>query len=423
MSPFDRKAERSTGEVGWPAPPHIPMPGLLNPLKGRDDPGAPVFPPRLIPELRLAQFPNPGFKFGGPAIGPQLAPGPQPAFGPQPALGSDPRPSSTAPTTQAHPSIPNAALVAAGLSGVLIPAEKDGRMSLAVQWLGTKSKDKMDEEMTAKASERPLPDDLVCVDGITYEGSDGTPLAADIYRPKDTSADPLPIVVFVHGGGLFVGSRKTNREYLELIAERGYVVFVPGYRVLEETDGIGAIADVCAGLSYLASHASEFGGDPTRVLVNAESAGSFPALYATAVLGSVYLQEEFGIQAPELYVRGLACFGGMLYTTNDDPVGLVYHRAVYGSRLRDKDFMELMNPEDPRIERSLPSVLQVTSGADFLKSHTLRYDEALKRAGHDHRLIYFEEGAELTHAFPSLRPELPQSKEVLDELDAWFRRL
>ena len=437
MNPFDRKAERSAGEAGWPALPHIPMPSLPDLLKVRDDPGAPVFPPRLIPELRPAQFPNPGFRFGGPALGPQpatgpqlvigpqpAAPGPQLAPGPQPALGPDSRPSSAPPTTQAHPSIPNAAtLVAAGLSGVLIPTEEDGRMSLAVQWLGNKNKDMMDEAMTAKANERPLPDDLICVDGISYEGPDGTPLMADVYRPKDTSADPLPIVVFVHGGALFVGNRKTNREYVELLAERGYVVFVPEYRVLEETDGIGAIADVCAGLSYLASHADEFGGDLTRVLVNAESAGSFPALYATAVLGSSYLQEEFDIQAPELYVRGLACFGGMLYTTSDDPVGLVYHRAVYGDRLRDKDFMELMNPEDRRIEWSLPSVLQVTSGADFLKAHTLRYDEVLERAGHDHRLIYFEEGPELTHAFPSLRPELPQSKEVLDELDAWFRGL
>ncbi len=122
-------------------------------------------------------------------------------------------------------------------------------------------------------------------------------------------------MVFVHGGGLFVGSRKGNREYVERVAERGYVVFVPEYRVLEETDGIGSIADVCAGLSYLASHAPEYGGDLTRVMVNAESAGAFPALYATAVLGSSYLQEAFDIQAPELYVRGLACFGGMLYTT------------------------------------------------------------------------------------------------------------
>ena len=384
------------------------MPNLPK-SKGR--PGVPTLP-RPVPEPRSARFPSPRFEFGRPSL---VSP---PAFAPEPRLSSASR------VAQAHPAIPAAAtLVVAGASGVLAQDEGDGRMSPAVKWLGAKSKDIMDKVMTAKASERPLPPDLVCVDDVSYEGPDGTTLVADVYRPKDSSADPLPIVVFVHGGGLFVGNRKTNREYAELMAERGYLVFAPEYRVLEETDAVGEISDVCAGLSYIASHASEFGGDLTRVVVNVESAGAFPALYATAVLGSSYLQEAFGIQAPELYVRGLACFGGMLYTTADDPVGLVYHRAMYGDRLRDKDFMELMNPEDPRVESSLPSVLQVTSGADFLKAHTLRYDEALERAGHDHRLIYYEEGAELTHAFPSLRPELPQSKEVLDELDAWFRGL
>ena len=85
--------------------------------------------------------------------------------------------------------------------------------------------------------------------------------------------------------------------------------------------------------------------------------------------------------------------------------------------------MELMNPENPRIESSLPPVLQVASGADFLKSYTLRYNDALTLAGHEHRLIYFKDGKELTHAFPSLHPELPQSAEVLGWLDAWFKGL
>lgn len=378
VNPFDRTTKRDVGRLALRRLP------ISNVLKGKDRPGVLVLP-RFVPEPRLPSAP---------------------------------------PVAQAHPAIPAAAtLVVMGASGALVQDEGDGRMSPAVQWLGTKSKDILDKAMTAKARERSLPVGLVCVDDISYEGPDGTPLVADVYRPKDSSADPLPIVVFVHGGGLFVGSRKTNREYAELMAERGYVVFVPEYRVLEEADGIGSIADICAGLSFLVSHASEFGGDLARILINAESAGSFPALYATAVVGSAYLQEAFGIQTPELHVRGLACFGGMLYTTSDDPFGLVYHRAVYGDRLRDKDFMELMNPEDSRVESSLPSVLQVTSGTDFLKSHTLRYDEVLERAGHDHRLIYYDEGQELTHAFPSLRPELPQSKEVLNELDAWFRGL
>ena len=281
----------------------------------------------------------------------------------------------------------------------------------------------MSKMISTETVEHPLPDDISCIEDLAYEGPDNTQLAADVYRPKSASADPLPIAVFVHGGGLFVGSRKANRSYFELLAQRGYVVFALSYRLIDHTDGIGSIADICAGFSFVKDHAAEYGGDLTRILVIGESAGGFLALYATALLKSPFLQEAFGIKAPELSVRGLACFGGMLYTGNFDLLGLVYRRDLYGERRHDASFMELMDPENPRVELNLPPVLQVTSKADFLKTYTLRFNRALMVAGHDNRLIYYKTGEELKHAFPSLRPDLPQSKEILDELDAWFRKL
>lgn len=296
-------------------------------------------------------------------------------------------------------------------------------MNPVLKYLGTSGKEKMAEIVSAEVNDHPLPDDLIFLGDLAYEGPDGTLLAADVYLPLDPPADPLPIAVFVHGGGLFVGSRKANRTYAELLAQRGYVVFVPEYRLIDQTDGIGAIADVCAGLSYLKEHADVLGGDLDRILVIGESAGGFLTLYATALLASPQLQAMFGIKPPELSARGLALFGGMLYTSGIDPIGLVYRRDMYGERLRDEHFKEFLDPEDPRVESSLPPVLLVTSGVDFLKSYTLRYSKALTMAGHDHRLIYYKKGKELVHAFPSLHPELPQSMEVLDELDAWFKRL
>lgn len=296
-------------------------------------------------------------------------------------------------------------------------------MNFILKYLSTSGKERFAKIVSTQVEEHPIPDHLTCLEDLPYEGKDGAKLAADVYRPKDASADPLPIAVFVHGGGLFVGSRKANREYVELVAERGYVVFVPEYRLIDQTDGIGSIADVCAGFSYLKDHAAEFGGDLSRVLVIGESAGGFLSLYATALSSSPELQKELGIESPGLPVRGLACFGGMLYTSCFDPIGLVYRRSMYGERLDNEHFRELIDPEDPRVMSYLPPVLLVTSGADFLESYTLRYSRALSMAGHDHRLIYFKKGKELVHAFPSLHPELPQSKEVLNVLDTWFRAL
>ncbi len=296
-------------------------------------------------------------------------------------------------------------------------------MNPVLKWLGTKGKSRVVELVSTKAVEHSTSSDLTYLFDLTYKGADGASLAADVYRPADASADPLPIAVFVHGGGLFVGNRKANREYAELLAKRGYVVFVPDYRLIDEVDGSHSIGDVCACLAYVEAHAEELGGDLSRVFVIGESAGAYLALYATALTDSAWLREALGVDAPELSVRGLACFAGMLYTTGNDPIGLVYRRDLYGEHLHDETFMALMDPENPRIERHLPPVLQVTSGADFLKSYTLRYNRALTMAGHVHRLIYYKKGKELTHGFPSLKPNLPQSREVLDELDTWFCKL
>lgn len=296
-------------------------------------------------------------------------------------------------------------------------------MNFVLKYLSTNGKERIAKVISTQETDYPLPDNLVCHEDLTYTGQGGTQLAADVYRPKDRSGDPLPIAVFVHGGGLFVGSRKANRIYAQLLAQRGYVVFVPEYRLIDATDGLGAIADVSDGLAYVKGYAAEFGGDLSHLLLIGESAGGFLSVYATSLLGSPYLQEMLGIEAPDVFVRGLACFGGMFYTAGFDAIGLVYRREMYGERLKDEKFMQLMNPEDPRVEGNLPPLFNVTSGADFLKSYTLRYNKALTLAGHDHKLVYYKDGKELTHAFPSLHPELPQSKEVLDRMDAWFRQL
>lgn len=296
-------------------------------------------------------------------------------------------------------------------------------MNFVLRYLSTNGKEMMAKMISTQENDHPVPDTLTLTEDLPYESSNGAPLAVDVYRPKDTSADPLPIAVFVHGGGLFVGSRKANRAYVELLAGRGYVVFVPEYRLIDKTDAIGSISDVCAGFSFIKDHAAEYGGDLSRVLVIGESAGGFLSLYATSLLKSTQLQTMLGIKPPELPVQALACFGGMFYTARFDPLGLVYRRQLYGDRLRDEHFKELVDPEDPRVVSFLPPVFLVTSGSDFLKSYTRRFNEALAVAGHDHTFIYYKKGKELVHAFPSLHPELPQSLEVLDALDTWFRRL
>jgi len=85
--------------------------------------------------------------------------------------------------------------------------------------------------------------------------------------------------------------------------------------------------------------------------------------------------------------------------------------------------MELMDPEHAAVVSALPPMLLTSSGADFLKSYTLRYAKALQAQGHPCELLYYPSGKALTHAFPSLRPELPESQDALECILDWMQKL
>jgi acetyl esterase/lipase len=84
--------------------------------------------------------------------------------------------------------------------------------------------------------------------------------------------------------------------------------------------------------------------------------------------------------------------------------------------------MQFMDPEHPEVMNCLPPVFLAGSDADFLKGYTKRYAAALRRAGHPCELVYFTDNKALTHAFPALKPDLPESREVLDRLVEWLRQ-
>ena len=291
-------------------------------------------------------------------------------------------------------------------------------MNIILKWLSNSALARM--AVTAEQRESaPTPEGLEIIPNVSYTGQDGAVLAADIYRPAGHH-EPLPVVVMVHGGGLFVGNRTLNSAFCQKLAGQGYLLFSIDYRLIHETDGCGEIADVSAGFSFVQNNMAAYGGDPKRVCVMAESAGAFLAVYAAALTSSAELADMLRCTPSDLPIRALVCFSGMFYTAKHDPIGAVYRSALYGPRRKDKDFMRRMNPEHADVISNLPPMLLTSSRADFLRWYTLRYAKALRRNGHPCQLEYYKGDRRLTHAFPSLQPELPQSVEVVERIQHWL---
>ena len=96
-----------------------------------------------------------------------------------------------------------------------------------------------------------------------------------ILRPLTRSEDPVPGVLWVHGGGYQSGSAKDifATRALSLVVKFGAVLVAPDYRLSKKYPYPAALHDCWAALLYLKEHAEELGVRSDQLMVGGESAG------------------------------------------------------------------------------------------------------------------------------------------------------
>jgi acetyl esterase len=95
----------------------------------------------------------------------------------------------------------------------------------------------------------------------------------DVYRPRH-AAGPLPVVLYIHGGGFRILSKDTHWVMALAFARKGYLVFNVNYRLAPEHPFPAAFEDVCEAYSWVVEHAAAYGGDLSRLIIAGESAGA-----------------------------------------------------------------------------------------------------------------------------------------------------
>ncbi len=121
---------------------------------------------------------------------------------------------------------------------------------------------------------------------VTVDGGDG-PLGARLYIPSSrVGADPVPTLMFIHGGGHGLGSLDSHDGACRHLAEvSGVQVLSVTYRLAPEHPFPAAVDDCFAAYQWLVKNADAVNADPQRLAVGGDSAGGNLAA-TTAILAA-----------------------------------------------------------------------------------------------------------------------------------------
>ncbi len=127
--------------------------------------------------------------------------------------------------------------------------------------------------------EPEIPESIEEIKDVEYKNINGKSLQIDFYRPKDIT-EPLPLLVFIHGGSWKSGKRSDYLVYLVSFAEKGYMTATVSYRLLRDSLYPAAVEDVADAVDWLFRNGENYGYDPGRIALIGGSAGAHLAMLA-----------------------------------------------------------------------------------------------------------------------------------------------
>lgn len=150
-----------------------------------------------------------------------------------------------------------------------------------LNWTGIKQ--------TKKFGPRAVQSNIFGDMGFRSDGISEDCLYLNVWSPAKSANEKLPVLVYFYGGGFAAGDGSENRYDGENMAKKGIVTLTVNYRLgifgffshpeltkesPNHASGNYGFLDQNAALKWVQANIAQFGGDPKRVTIAGESAGS-----------------------------------------------------------------------------------------------------------------------------------------------------
>lgn len=244
-----------------------------------------------------------------------------------------------------------------------------------------------------------MPDNVECTDLVSQDLG----MMLRLYRPSKAPSDsPLPLLVYLHGGGWTFGGINSCARFCAALAAMGNVmVLAPEYALAPENPYPCAVMECGEVLKYAIDHAEEWGGSKELVSLGGDSSGGnlaieaamFPNLsgrgYDNAAVRSLVLFYPVTKAYPDKseswkkYSKGYGLDGRLMTAFIDsylleDGYGLGLHKATLSP-----------GDADDSLIKKLPPTLLVGASRDILADQGKEFAGRLKENSVDCTYVEF----------------------------------
>jgi len=243
----------------------------------------------------------------------------------------------------------------------------------------------------------------------------------DLYVPRAAVARPLPIAIYVHGGGMTAGDKSDlSPIFLDALASSGYAVASVNYRLAPGSRFPAQIEDVKCATRYLRAKAPRYGLDGTGIFAFGTSVGG--QLVALAALTGPHSLYDMGSYPTESSaVRAVAdLFGPANLTQPASGFSPSDNQQVFGTN--DRRELLLASPTHFVAPHSPPILLvQGVDDTTVLKSQSIELYQALRAADDSAQLVLVQS---MGHMFMQVgsKPIDPNLSQIAQEVVSFFNR-
>jgi acetyl esterase/lipase len=216
----------------------------------------------------------------------------------------------------------------------------------------------------------------------------------DIYYPKNAQA-PLPVILWIHGGGFIGASKEQTQVYGMSLANAGYVVANINYDLAPAHKYPTPVIQANEALKYLRENVGQYRGDINRLFLGSNSSGSQIASQLAALISNQEFAQTMGIQPAitKEQLRGALLYDGAydmqtLRATRAPGMSLFFWSYTGVRHFESFDRIDELSTVN-HVTPDYPPVFLTVGDADRLEPQSLEFLEVLEKNGVEVESVLF----------------------------------